>query len=725
MATHSSTDYPESESQNLVDPIKTPGMFDPAYLIPRLIARWHWILIGLLLGVLAGIVNIQLSTPMYRSTASMLVKSQVDGESISGAVDLQQKEAIETIRFRLNSPDLFELVATSDKIRQLPKLVPPPKRGFSSLVKLPNQNETTHLDEAPPVEKLAGMIDGWTYTEARRNTRYIDLTVQHPNPETAEVIANVVVESFIERQKDKKRGETETVLSNNRADLARVADDLQSLTTSKSSYNELVQAESQLDDAEALLEKTKTRYLFKHPRFNEATALEVSAREKFLSNLQTLAESHREADNWKEYREQITKAAEAISAESELRENYRKAFPSSTDQTSLWENLAREVKALRDSGSLRNLRFHLASTVSNLTSKIDNAKTQYETLLTATSATPEGSETQPEVEVEFSDRARAAALPFAPDRKSILVKNTVLGLLGGLAIAFAFQFFDNKFHGVAELEQAFGVPVISAIQKLPPLEQLQEEMLTLSHLPPALHNIHPTLAIPGFQIDCVHSEMFRVLRASFSLLGDPQQRKTTLVSSSLPGEGKTFVAANLAVAYAKQGTRTLIVDFDLRKPALHKIFNEGRADRPGIVNVLNGSASANQALVQYEGFENLHMIFSGPATPNPGELLEPHRVRSLLKMFAANYDHVIIDSAPLLPVPDTRIIAPMVSNFGLVARADHTALKAVQSTLALLADDNLRPSGLILNAFTEDKLQGGKYGYGYGYGNYREDSESS
>ena len=77
-------------------------------------------------------------------------------------------------------------------------------------------------------------------------------------------------------------------------------------------------------------------------------------------------------------------------------------------------------------------------------------------------------------------------------------------------------------------------------------------------------------------------------------------------------------------------------------------------------------------------------------------------------MFAANFDHVIIDSAPLLPVPDTRIIAPMVHNFGLVARADHTPRKAVQATLELLADDGIRPSGIILNDFTEQRLQGGK-----------------
>ena len=91
-------------------------------------------------------------------------------------------------------------------------------------------------------------------------------------------------------------------------------------------------------------------------------------------------------------------------------------------------------------------------------------------------------------------------------------------------------------------------------------------------------------------------------------------------------------------------------------------------------------------------------------------------------MFAANFDHIVIDSAPLLPVPDTRILAPLVDNLALVIRADHTPVKNIQGALDMLKDDGVSSSGVILNDFTENRFQGGKYGYGYGYGHYGDDS---
>lgn len=685
------TDYVAESSEATFDeimgPNKPPGPFDLNYLVPRLLARWHWILIGTLLGVVTGIISIRLATPQYRSVASVLVKDRNEallGGTETSEMDLRNNQGIESIRAGFNQSDLYETIAADDTIRNLPNLVPPPPRGIASLFKLPQQGESTHLDEAPPIQQLAGMIHGWTYTESRRGTRFIDITVNHPNPDVAHVIANKVVEHYIERRRGTKSDEFQEDFDKLEINRNRRKEELQSAKKNRDSYNRALDAEKALSATEAKFREIKERYKYKHPDYKAAVNRLESEQTRFLTELKQIAENPLDAGNWEA-------------------------------QLPLFD-------LPHDPVTLSKLRAHLGVRVSELDTEIKTQETNYQNLYEQ-AQDKEVTKESTEAEVKFTDPARRPPVPHSPNRRSILVKNTVLGLFAGLAVAFAFQYFDNKFHGVQEVEQAFGVSVLSAIQKLPPDEELHSEILTLRHLPPSMRHISPTLAIPGFKSDCAYSEMFRVLRASMSLLGDANERKVTLISSSLPGEGKTFVAANLAVAYAKQGTRTLIVDMDLRKPALHKIFGEQRDTRPGIVNVMNGTAAASQAVVKYEGLDNLNVIFSGPQTPNPGELLEPGRLRSLINMFAQNFDHVIIDSAPLLPVPDTRIIAPMVHNFGLVARADHTPRKAVQSTLELLADDGIRPSGIILNDFVEQRLQGGKYGYGYGYGNYGEEKE--
>lgn len=681
------SDQVESHYEDLIGPAKAPGPFDLHYLLPRLLARWHWILIGTLLGIVIGIISIRLATPQYRATASVLVKDQNDtllGGADSSDLDLRNSQSIESIRAGFNQSALYETIAADDTIRSLPNLVPPPPRGISSLFKLPKQQETAMLDEAPPLQQLAGMIHGWTFTQARRGTRFIDITVNHTNQDVAQVIANKIVDYYIERRKDDKSSGFQEDIDALNKERDRVKKELQTAQKNLAAYTKALAAENSLTESEKMLIDLRGRYKHKHPTLKAAVARAETEKMRLINELQQISGGDLDSETWKEHQ-------------------------------SYFENL-------EDPDSLAKLRTLLNVRVSVLETEIKTQDTTYQSLHDRTE-TKEVTKESAEAEVNFTDQARRPAVAYSPNRKSIMVKNTVLGLFAGLAVAFAFQYFDNKFHGVQEVEQAFGASVLSAIQKLPPEEELAADKQLLLHLPPSMRRISPTLAVPGFKPDCVHSEMFRVLRASMSLLGDAHNRKVTLISSSLPGEGKTFVAANLAIAYAKQGTRTLIVDLDLRKPALHKIFGEGRADRPGIVNVMNGTAAASQAVVKYAGLDNLSVIFSGPQTPSPGELLEPGRLRSLINMFAANFDHVIIDSAPLLPVPDTRIIAPMVHNFGLVARADHTPRKAVQATLELLADDGIRPSGIILNDFTEQRLQGGKYGYGYGYGSYGEEKE--
>ncbi|MDB4538036.1 polysaccharide biosynthesis tyrosine autokinase [Akkermansiaceae bacterium] len=666
---------------------KAPGMFDLAYLLPRLIARWHWVLIGILLGVLLGVITIRMTVPEYRSTATVRVKSQISGQigelPDPNDFNLHSQEVVEEIRSDFKRTELFLAIASDPTVRNLANLVPPEAPGIMGIFQAGQKADKEVFADTPEPERLSGMINGWTSTEARRGTRLIDISVNHTDPDVAQVIANQVVFHYIKLRKEAKEGDNQSDLKYLVNETERLQKELAASRRRAGSYSPALEAEKEMVIAEKAIQDLGIRYGHLHPKMISATDV-INLKNKIL----------------------LSAMRDALS------DNLEKDY---------WGGFEAEIDDIENEENFKELRQAMVLRASLLTNEVEALNSLYNTLLARVEVLKTNAEGAQAEVIPTEDSVRPWA-PFSPNRKKIMVKTTLLGLCGGLALAFMFQFVANKIHGVADVEQTFGISILSAVQKLPPEDELLEEMENLRDLPVSMKHISPTLAVPGWKTDFVHSEMFRVLRASISLLGDANQRKITLITSSITGEGKTFCAANLALAYAKQGTRTLLIDFDLRKPSVHKIFNEERAARPGIVNVLNGTAAANQAITVYPGLETLSVIYSGPKSPNPGELLEPGRLRALIGMFSANFDHIVIDSAPLLPVPDTRILAPLVDNLALVVRADHTPVKNVQGALEILNDDGVNPSGIILNGFTENRLQGGKYGYGYGYGHYGDDA---
>jgi capsular exopolysaccharide synthesis family protein len=171
------------------------------------------------------------------------------------------------------------------------------------------------------------------------------------------------------------------------------------------------------------------------------------------------------------------------------------------------------------------------------------------------------------------------------------------------------------------------------------------------------------------------AEAFRSMRTSLSLLGDEAHRRVFLVTSAIPGEGKTFCATNVAMAFALEGQKTVLVDADLRLPALHKIYPDPEAARRhlGLTDYLAGNADIDKILMAGPQ-ENLTVICAGNKTPNPGELLGAAVFGTLIQALVERFDRVIIDSAPVNAVSDTLRITPLVSYVCLVIRAAKTTL---------------------------------------------------
>ncbi|ETK33489.1 polysaccharide biosynthesis tyrosine autokinase [Microbispora sp. ATCC PTA-5024] len=235
----------------------------------------------------------------------------------------------------------------------------------------------------------------------------------------------------------------------------------------------------------------------------------------------------------------------------------------------------------------------------------------------------------------------------------------------------------------------------------------------------------PTLGIIGFERDAARqplivrrglpstrAEAFRGLRTSLQFIGVDRQPRSLLVTSCLPGEGKTSVAANLAITLAQAGWRVLLVDADLRRPSVHAYL--GIEGSTGLTDVLIGAAALEEATQQW-GRPGLSVLPSGRLPSNPSELLGSRTMRTLMERLTAVHDIVIIDTPPLLPVTDATALAATCDGVLFVARYGRTRRENVARAAQLLASVNARLVGTVLNCVPSRATRAG-YDPATGYG---------
>ncbi|MDB4265251.1 polysaccharide biosynthesis tyrosine autokinase, partial [bacterium] len=411
-------------------------------------------------------------------------------------------------------------------------------------------------------------------------------------------------------------------------------------------------------------------------------------------------------------------------ATEQLRKSLARVVANATDQE-YWKKYPDIVAGLENEKGFDDLREKLIERRAQLETEIDSQSTISETLLTQVE-TSEINKVQNEAEVLPYEKARRSNVPVTEGKVAQVSKSSLLGLVGGGAFALLFMFLDNKFHSVDDLERQVSLPILAAIPKMDDkvLKKLKGGILK------GRDAWASTLIFRREDTQTVIAESFRILRAAVSLLGPAEERKTTLVTSSLPSEGKTTVASNFACAMAQEGKKVILVDLDLRKPSVHKGFGKSKDGKKGVVDILTANAEISETLITDTGLDNLHLMLSGPKAPNPGELLDSSRLKELIAQLSEKYDHVVIDSAPVMAVADSRLLAPLVDNFIFVVRAESTPKGALGAALEILESDGRSPSGLVLNNFEQNRISGGKnYRYGYyrsgqyTYGSYGSDED--
>ncbi|GAA0671078.1 hypothetical protein GCM10010193_24080 [Kitasatospora atroaurantiaca] len=294
------------------------------------------------------------------------------------------------------------------------------------------------------------------------------------------------------------------------------------------------------------------------------------------------------------------------------------------------------------------------------------------------------------VHIGTTRSASAPTAPLSPRPLLNAAAGLFAGLIAGVALAVLRDILDTTLRTSHALAEATGLPVLGAV---PYDKDAQDSPLAVG---PGAHS--------------ARAEAFRLVRTNLQFAQVDRSPRVIVVTSPLPGEGKTNTAANLALSLTEAGRSVCLVDADLRSPSVAKTF--GLVQDAGLTTVLIGTATVDEVL-QQGGEGKLSVLTSGPIPPNPAEILTSDRMRQVLEGLAEAFDVVVVDSAPLMPVADTVGLAPLVDGAVLVVRAGHTPSERAQAAVAALRSVGAPVLGAVLSMA---KLHNEGYGYGYGYG---------
>ncbi|MFD2570782.1 GumC family protein [Spirosoma soli] len=291
------------------------------------------------------------------------------------------------------------------------------------------------------------------------------------------------------------------------------------------------------------------------------------------------------------------------------------------------------------------------------------------------------------------DAARTGSKPVKPVKMTIFMIFSLLGLLIPVGIISAKDALNNRILRRSDVEEATQVPILGEIVKS---RQIAADNMIFKP-----------------RLQSVIGEQIRALRTNLQFLrSDPHKSQVLLFTSSISGEGKSFISLNLGASLALVDRTTVILEMDMRKPKLHKSLHiENRA---GLSNYLIGEATIDELLRPIIGYENYYIITAGPLPPNPAELLSSPRLAQLFDELKARFDYVLVDSPPVGLVTDSQLIAPFADATMFLVRHDHTPKNYLKMLDTLYKENRFQKLSIILNGVGE----GESYYYSYSYGDY-------
>ena len=315
------------------------------------------------------------------------------------------------------------------------------------------------------------------------------------------------------------------------------------------------------------------------------------------------------------------------------------------------------------------------------------------------------------------DKARYPVNPINKNSNKDIFLFNILGFAFSFLIIFLLEIFDNSLKTIDEIEK-YNLSILGII---PSIGNEKKTLLENNILRKIFNlktqsnsNVKRTLMMKEDPKSPI-SEAYRGLRTSM-LYSTDKKTKSIVVSSAGPGEGKTTTVANLAITYANFGKKTLLIDTDLRRPVIDKVFNVPR--EPGVTNFITNQTDDYKSLIKKTEIENLSIITSGLIPPNPSEMLGSSRMVHFIKQLEGEFEMILFDSPPLIAVTDANMISREIDQIVLVVKVGQTDKKAFHHTITNLENINAPLGGIIMNAVTNKTSYGSYYYYYQQYYHY-------
>lgn len=612
---------------------------------------WALIALAIVVTVLAGVL-VNAMTPVYKATATMLLEpEQAKAVSMEDmfAVNSRDVTYFNTQAAIIYSRSMLEKVIDELDMARAPALTQKDTSKFAWLKSILKMDRKIPSEKEKHQQLLSGIRKNIEVKNLSK-TKLMELSYESSSPEMAANVANTLAEVYM---RDGLEARVEmmhqaTAWMSERADALR-----KKLNLSENRLQAFIEREGLVNMGEGVASLTS----------QELTALterSLTARARVSELNQRYGSKHPKL---------IAARSELARAEAAMHRGKSKIRALGRKDVQL-KALQHEVKSTRQ----------LYETFLNRLKETD----QSSTLKTATA--------------RMIDPAIVPLVPIKPKKKLIVSTAFVLSLVAGIGLIFLLDLLDSTIRSIEQVESKLGMPVLGLLPLLKLKSKKQDRAATLREM--ASDDNHQ------------FSEAIRTIRTGIMLSAIDNPHKVILVTSSTPDEGKSTVAANLAIAMGRM-ERVLLLDADLRRPSIAKQFGMDTKEN-GLSELVAGTAKFKDCLERNEAY-NIDVIHSGLIPPNPLELLASNRFKAVLASLEKHYDRIIIDSTPVQAVSDALVLSQHARGVVYVVKADSTSDHVIKTCVKRLREVDAPIIGVVLNQL--DTKKSDRYGY-YGYGGY-------
>jgi polysaccharide biosynthesis transport protein len=714
--------------------MKGPGLRDYLYIL----LKRKWLVIGAFLTIfLAVALYTFLRTPIFRATAKLQITKDNPGSQVSGAGKLPELFGYDTAeKFQETQYKILQSWSLAQGVVQALNLKEEPE--FKS-IKEKNPEKT----EAEIEKAIADLFMKKLEVNPVRNSYLVEVAFQSPDKSLAQKVVNAIADEYmylsidrrnqsftlVKKWLDKQIHEMGNKVQESQKKLYKFGQK-SDIYTLEDKDNVVVQ---KFIDLSSLLTRAQAEKMAKEAQFKQIKEKGPDA--PLIVNNPLIAT----------LREQLVSQEAKISA---MKKVYRGEHPEllaeQANLTELRGRLQGEVKRLQESvqadyeaanrtGNLLNESFadqkkqmaKLQDNLSDFQILKRDAQTNEQLYLALLARVKEASiaGTMVPSNVEVIDPGLLPDKPFTPKTGRDLALAAILGLSLGVGLAFLLESLDDSIQSVDDLERICNLPSLGMLpllgsngKMLPGHREKLEEENVWRYLPrlwrrgQALVDGEDRDLIVFKQPRSPLSEAIRHVYTAIMLSASGRPPATIMVTSPNPSEGKSMVASNLALTFALGGHQTLVIDCDLRKPRLHRVFQLDL--QPGLSNYLTGSATLEEIL-RPASVPNLSVISAGPPPPSPGNLLNSKEFKDLLAQLRQRFAHIIIDTTPILGFSEGLIISVLTDGVLLVTRHNCTLKSHGRLAHQLLSQIRAPLLGAVLNCVDSHGQAYGGYNYKY------------